>query len=139
MRGPVILDTGPLVAYLHSRELHHGWAKEQWNHLAPPLLTCEAALAEAGFIHKRLGGKTEEIVEFVVTGAVQVPFRLEEEAAAVIGLLKRYRNVPMSLADACLVRMAEQHSDNVVFTLDSDFRIYRMHGRQVIPTIMPSQ
>jgi hypothetical protein len=43
----------------------------------------------------------------------------------------------MSLADACLVRMSELVSDGVVFTLDSDFRIYRRHRRQKIPVVIP--
>jgi len=49
----------------------------------------------------------------------------------------KYANVPMSFADACLVKMSEQYSKSVVLTLDSDFLIYRRHGNQSIPTIMP--
>lgn len=48
-------------------------------------------------------------------------------------------NIPMSLADGCLVRMAEAESKAVVLTLDEDFKIYRKNNRQVIPTIMPSR
>ena len=56
---------------------------------------------------------------------------------AVIRLLQKYADVPMSLADACLVRMTEVYSDPVLLTTDSDFRIYRRHGRQTIPSVMP--
>jgi hypothetical protein len=49
----------------------------------------------------------------------------------------RYRNRPMSLADACLVRLSELESGGEVFTLDSDFRICRRHGNKVIPVLMP--
>ena len=52
-------------------------------------------------------------------------------------MLGRYTSVPMSLADACLVRMSELVPDSVVFMLDSDFRIYRRHGRPAIPLLMP--
>jgi predicted nucleic acid-binding protein len=45
----------------------------------------------------------------------------------------------MSLADACLVRLSELHRDSTVFTLDSDFRIYRRHGNKVIPVLMPEK
>jgi predicted nucleic acid-binding protein len=69
---------------------------------------------------------------------VSVPFRLEAESEPVAKLLARYARVPMSLADACLVRMAEQSARSKLLTLDGDFRIYRKSGRQVIPTIMPS-
>jgi predicted nucleic acid-binding protein len=52
--------------------------------------------------------------------------------------MTRYADVPMSLADACLVRMVERHPGTVVFTLDRDFRVYRVHGRRVLSVIMPS-
>ncbi len=72
-------------------------------------------------------------------GLLRLPFRLEEEAGAVSRLLQRYVEVPMSLADGCLVRMSEQHDSAVVLTLDSDFAIYRRHRRQVVPTIRPNR
>jgi predicted nucleic acid-binding protein len=68
---------------------------------------------------------------------IVIPFRLEDEAPAVTRLLAKYSDVPMSLADGCLVRMAEQHARAAVFTIDRDFQRYRKHGRQVIPTLMP--
>lgn len=51
--------------------------------------------------------------------------------------MRRYADVPMSLADACLVRMSELSDDASVLTLDSDFRIYRRLGRQAIPLLTP--
>lgn len=76
-------------------------------------------------------------MQLLARGIVAVPFRLEDEMPAVAKLLFRYASVPMSLADACLVRMTEQYPSGVVLTLDRDFRIYRKHGRQSIPTRMP--
>jgi len=88
---------------------------------------------------RQVVGGSGKILGLVREGHVQVPFRLQDEAAAVAELLARYASVPMSLADGCIVRMAEQIEGSMVFTLDSDFRIYRMHGRRVIPTIMPGE
>ena len=139
MKQCVIVDTGPLVAFLHRREAHHGWAGEQFRRFGAPLITCEPVLTEAGFVHCRLGGEVAEVTGLVHSGAVEVPFRLESEAEAVSLLLRRYKSVPMSLADACLVRMAELHPGSSVLTLDSHFRIYRMHDRRMIPTIMPGR
>ncbi len=51
--------------------------------------------------------------------------------------MDKYADVPMSLADACLVRMTETLADPVVVTTDTDFRVYRRHSRQVIPCLMP--
>lgn len=77
-------------------------------------------------------------MQLLIRGIVTVPFRLEEVMPAVAKLLLRYASVPMSLADACLVSMAERYSSGMVMTLDHDFRVYRKHGRQAIPTRMPA-
>ncbi|WP_428275136.1 type II toxin-antitoxin system VapC family toxin [Candidatus Palauibacter sp.] len=133
-----ILDTGPLIAFLNSRDGHHRWAREQWARVEPPFLTCEAVIAEACFLAHRLGsGAPEAVVSLVARGVLEVSFRLADEAAAVARMMKKYDDVPMSLADACLVRMSEQHPGSVVLTLDGDFRIYRRSKRQRIPTRMP--
>ena len=62
----------------------------------------------------------------------------DAEVAAIKMLLKRYQDVRIDLADACLIRMTEIHADSVVMTLDSEFRdVFRRRGRQAIPTVMP--
>ena len=82
---------------------------------------------------------TEAVLKLVERGLVRLPFRLEAETGSVRRLLSRYSDVPMSLADACLVRMSEQVSNSVLLTLDRDFKVYRKHGRNVIPTRMPAE
>lgn len=91
---------------------------------------------EAAHLLRRARGE-QTLLELVRRGLVTTSFRLTDELSRVAKLMARYENVPMSLADACLVRMAEQHDDSAIMTLDSDFRIYRKNGRQVISTIMP--
>jgi predicted nucleic acid-binding protein len=76
-------------------------------------------------------------MEFVRRGLIEIPFRLQTEISRVQELMKQYSDVPISLADACLVCIAEQHRDSVIVTTDRDFRIYRKHGRQAIPVLMP--
>ena len=138
MRNQVILDTGPLVALLNRRDRHHQWAKDNWAEIAPPLLTCESILAEACFLVQPFTRGTTAVLEMVRRSVLDLSFRLAEESAAVARLLKKYQDVPMSLADGCLVRMAEQHPESVVFTLDSDFKIYRKYRRQRIPILSPT-
>jgi uncharacterized protein len=137
MRPRVVLDTGPLVAFLNRRDEYHLWAKEQMARLEPPLLTCESVLSEACFLVRDLRGGSEAVIRLVQRGLVTVALDLQDESIPVGKLLARYVNVPMSLADACLVRIAELHEGSVVLTLDRDFRIYRKHGRYVVPVIMP--
>jgi predicted nucleic acid-binding protein len=137
MRGAVIIDAGPLVAMLDDDDQHHAWAKQQVAELNPPLLTCEAVVTEAAFLVRHVPNGVQHLLEFLQRGTVQPVFRLTEEVEAVTGLIAKYADLPMSLADACLVRMAELHQRSRVFTLDRHFRINRMHGRKSVPVIMP--
>ena len=133
-----ILDTGPLVALLNRRDRHHRWAWDQWERMEAPLFTCEPVIAEACFLVQGIEGGPAAVLDFVRRGVLDLSFRVTEESAAVAGLMRKYHDVPMSLADGCLVRIAERHADGVVVTLDSDFKVYRKNGRQLIPTVTPA-
>ena len=133
----VLLDTGSLVAVLFRRDQYHEWAVEKISQMPIPLFTCEAVVAEACFLTQRMLGSSKAVFDFIETGAVKINFNLADEFEAVKGLSLRYQNVPISLADACLVRMSEIYENSTVFTPDSDFLIYRKNGNQIIPTIMP--
>ena len=137
-RGPALLDTGPLVSFLASGLRHHAWAVEQWKRLRPPLLTCEPVLTEAAFLLKREGRDADALFALLERGVIRIALTVQDERADLRALMRRYRNRPMSLADACLVRLSEIHTAGEVFTLDSDFRIYRRHGNRVIPVRMPA-
>jgi predicted nucleic acid-binding protein len=137
MKTHGLLDAGPLVAAIDRRDRYHDWAKARLDAMELPLLSCEAVLTEACHLLRRLQGGSQGVLELVNRGIVRLPFALQKEAATVAHLLERYASVPMSLADACLVRMSELVAGSAVVTVDSDFHIYRRNGRQVIPTIMP--
>jgi predicted nucleic acid-binding protein len=133
----LILDTGPWVA-LHCRnERHHEWAKLQFSQTTGPFLTCEAVVAETCFLLARAGFDPSRALALVELGIVQVAMSLREEVSAVRALFQRYDNIPASLADACLIRLAELHEPCRVLTLDSDFHVYRRHGRKTIPLLSP--
>jgi uncharacterized protein len=133
----VIADTGAIVALVDKREAHHAWATEQAALLLPPLFTCEAVITEASYLLRHVQHGQSQLMAFIVEGFLQTDFSLSAEIAAVAALMKKYEDVPMSLADACLVRMSELHERVSVFTIDSDFRIYRRNGRDPIPLIIP--
>lgn len=137
MSRTALLDTGPLVALLDRRDHHHAWAVDQMARFRPPLHTCEAVIAEAFHLLRYLPDARTAILEMLAEGVLTAPFQLREQPREVLALLERYANVPMALADACLVRMSELARRSVVFTLDGDFRIYRRHGRQKIPLVIP--
>lgn len=137
MTPRVVVDTGPLVAFLNRTDRHYKWVVDRAATLLPPFLTCEAVISEACFLLRHIPHAPDALLELVRRKLVAVPFQLDPEIATIKKLMMRYANVPMSLADACLVRMSEQYAGSVVLTLDRDFRIYRRLGRQVIPVITP--
>lgn len=135
----MLLDTGPLVTFLAAGLEHHSWVCEQWKRLRPPLFTCEPVLTEAAFLLKREGRETDPLFALLERGALRVGLAVEEQLADLRALMRRYRDRPMSLADACLVRLAELQPGSMIFTFDDDFRIYRRHGSRVIPVLMPEE
>lgn len=137
MAASVVVDTGPIVALLDADDRYHAWARAQFARLRPPLLTCEAVLTESCFLIARGGGDASAVLQLVERGVVSIAQLFDAEAASIARLMHRYRNVPMSLADACLVRLIELTSQTTLFTLDSDFEIYRQKGRRLIPLLAP--
>lgn len=136
MARNVLVDAGFLVALLSRRDTHHQWAVTQATNYALPWRTCEAVLSEAFHL---LGARGAPALGTMLRRrALMAPFDLDNDVESVLKLLQKYGNVPMSLADACLVRMSETLADPIILTTDSDFRIYRRHSRQVVPCSMPS-
>lgn len=137
MQKNVILDTGVLVAFLMPSDKHHHWAVSSLQAAKYPVLTCEAVLTEACFLLQRIPSGREKVLQLVKQGYIQIPFCLSDEIEPIETLMQRYQSVPISLADACLVRMSEIYNQASVLTLDSDFRIYRKNRNQEIAVIMP--
>ena len=132
-----VIDTGPLVALLNRRDRHHVWAREVLDTVEPPVFTCEAVISEVCFLLGRIKGGQDTALALLSKDALEVDFRIRSEIDPIRGLMRKFASVPMSLADACLVRMTELEPQSVVVTLDSDFRVYRRNRRQLIPMIIP--
>ncbi len=105
--------------------------------LPAPYSVCESVISESCFLLGQLHNGKNNVLEMLKAGFLQKNFSLSDEVESVQTLIKKYDNVPMSLADACLVRMSELMDNSVVFTTDSDFHIYRKNGRQKISLIIP--
>jgi len=136
MARNVLVDAGFLVALLSRRDSHHRWAVTQAPDHALPWRTCEAVLSEA--FHLLGAGGAPALGAMLRRRALITAFDLDNDVESVLKLLQKYANVPMSLADACLVRMSETLPDPIILTTDSDFRIYRRHSRQMVPCLLPS-
>jgi uncharacterized protein len=134
-----IVDTGPLVAFLDRAEHHHRWVAERIEELDAPLLVCEPVLAETMHLLARFSGAQDTLLRLLENGALTITFHISEHISALRKLHQKYRDRPMSLADACIVRMAEIYERHAVLTLDSDFSVYRKHGRIPLALIHPAE
>jgi predicted nucleic acid-binding protein len=133
-----IVDTGPLVAFFDRAERHHNWVAERFGELDAPLLVCEPVLAEAMYLLARYPKAQDALLELIQNGALIVAFHVDEHIDALRKMLRKYGDTPISLADACIVRMSEINDRHAVLTLDSDFLIYRKHGRAPLTLIHPA-
>ena len=131
-----LLDTGPLVAYLYPRDGYHEWSVEQFSIFSPPFVTCEPVITEACFLLARNHLPPTHVLELIERGVIELDFQLADEAATLREAMERYDNVPMSLADACLVRLAET-TGFPLCTVDTDFEIYRTRRGRALDLIMP--
>lgn len=124
-----------LVGLIRRDDQFHLWAVGRARQFPAPWLACEAVVSEALFLVGTSGRKA--LLGFLQRGLINIRFDLASELEPVLRLLEKYANVPMSLADACVVRMTEVLADPIVLTTDEDFRIYRRHSRQTVPCVMP--
>lgn len=134
---PAIVDTGPLVAFFDRAERHHRWVTERIEEIEVPLLVCEPVLTEAIYLLARYAKAQDALLELLQNGALRIAFQIEDNVEPLRRLMQKYRDTPMSLADACVVRMAEIHEHHDVLTLDLDFSVYRKHGRVPLKLIHP--
>ena len=139
MPKKVLIDAGPLVAFLREAERHHAWAVEQFKRF-PVFRTCEAVVAEACARLSYYREDQSRVVDLLVDGALVSDFDVNRNADRVSRLMKKYADQPMDFADACVVAMTEQISDCLLITLDHrDFSVYRRHEREVVPFVSPKR
>ena len=122
----VLLDTGPLVALLSQNDVNHGRARQLFAECIPPLRCCEAVVAEACFLMRKVHpAGPAEVVALGRRGVYGIAISIEEHWIDIEALLKKHADRPLSLADACLIRCAEIHQEARILTFDDDFGVYR--------------
>jgi len=132
----VILDTGPLVAFLCPRDEHHLWVRQVFHDVAPGSIVCESVLAETCHLAAKENVSHARVIEFIRHLRLK-PVSLTSELEVIQTLLNRYDDTPMDFADACVVRLAELFPDATVCTADTDFRFYRKNTREIISLLAP--
>ena len=114
-----------VVALLDRSERLHEACAAAVEEIEAPLITCEAVIAESFYLLRNLVGASEAVIENVEAGIFQIPFQLSQEAAGLKQILRKYRDRKIDLADACLIRLADEFGTADILTLDQDFAIYR--------------
>jgi predicted nucleic acid-binding protein len=132
-----LLDAGPLVAYFHPRDQYHDWARKTFDLDDASFVACEPVLVEAFYLLAKYPNGPDILAQFCESDALRIDFRLLDHMTPIRQLLQKYRVVPMSLADACLVLLAEQHPNATVITTDHDFLVYRTRSRRQIRILAP--
>jgi predicted nucleic acid-binding protein len=132
----LLLDTGPVVALLSQKDKHHAWALDTFGRLSGILISCEAVLSEVCFLFQASPAAVDSIWGRIEQGMLRLE-SLVQETANLRKLMWKYRDQPMSYADACLVRLSERYPRSALLTTDRDFVVYRRNGRQKIPLIAP--
>ena len=134
---PVLLDTGVIVGLLDRSEKYHSACAKAVREVEAPLITCEAAIAESCYLLRNLPGAAAAVIENVAAGMFQVPFQISREAAGVKQVLRKYRDRKIDLADACLIRLADEFETGDILTLDKDFSIYRWSKNKPFRMLVP--
>ena len=133
----IFIDTGPIVAFLNKNDQYHSFVVQEMRNYPPPFITCEAVITESFFLMSKLPNGVGKLIELLETEHILINTVYRDYLSSVHQLIQNYSNVPMSLADACLVQMAGEVTNASVFSLDSDFQIYRLPDGSSISLISP--
>lgn len=122
----VLVDTGPLVALLDRSDPYHLSCQESLSSLDDSLVTVWPVLTEAMYLLRAYWQAQDALWEMIESGAVQIVSLGIDDIPRMRELMRKYRDLPMDLADAGLVRVAERERLRRIFTLDRrDFQVYR--------------
>jgi predicted nucleic acid-binding protein len=122
----VLVDTGPLVALLDRSDPGHVACQETLRSLNDSMVTVWPVITEAMYMLRAYWQAQEALWEMIEIGAVEILQLGIDDVPRMKELMRKYRDLPMDLADAALVRAAERERLRRIFTLDRrDFQIYR--------------
>lgn len=122
----LLVDAGPLIALIHKDDANHARCVATLQSVTEPLCTVWPALTEAMYLLSFSWKAQEALWEMVDRGVVELAVLEERDRSRMRELMKKYRDLPMDLADAALVAVGEREKTRRIFTLDRrDFKVYR--------------
>ena len=133
---PVLLDTGVIVALLDRNDRLHKRCVATLEEIRRPLVTCEAVIAESCYLLREVFGAPQAVLANITEGVFLLPFQLSQSATAVRAIMRKYADLPIDFADACLVHLAEQLRTGDILTLDKDFELYRWSRTQTFQLLV---
>lgn len=123
----MLTDSGPLVALLDSSDQHHSLCTAALRNLRPPMLVSWSVLTEASHLLRRTPTGPARLFEAVTRGLIRIVPLDESDVPRIRELMVKYTDLPMDLADATLVRIAERDGHRRIFTTDRrHFEVYRL-------------
>jgi predicted nucleic acid-binding protein len=134
---PVLLDTSFLVALLNKADTRHSVCAGFHETMDRRLVTCEPVLAESCYLLRSAPAGIDLVLANLEEGIFEIPFRLAASVAQVRSIIEKYKDRPASLADACLVQMADELGTGDILTLDSDFAHYRWRRNRPFNLLIP--
>ena len=133
----ILVDAGPLVALLDRTDPRHDACRECWEAIDDDLVTTWPVVTEAMHLLRRIFGAQDRLWEVIDRYPILLAPLTTADLPRIRELMRKYRDLPMDLADAALVRVAERERIRRIFTVARrDFEIYRPYclGRfQILP------
>ncbi len=124
--GPVLVDAGPLVAIIRSSEQHHAACRAALRDIQPPLVTCWPVLTEAAYLLRDRPDEVLALLRSIRGGFLELAPLDAHDLPSIAGVLEKYGDLKLQLADACLVHLANREGIDTIFTLDRrDFSTVR--------------
>ena len=131
-----IVDSGPLVAFFNQEDQWSSWAIETSSKIIGPFVTCEAVLTETFFLLKHTPKGQQKFIEALSEPEqFSLPWSFKNHYSAVLDLYSKYKDLPASFADICILHMASTIKDSIVWTNNHHFHIYRLPGNKPIPIL----
>lgn len=137
MANKILIDSGPFIAFLSSSEHYHRWVLEQLSQMDGDLITTESVLSEVVFLMKQNRVAIKAIQDLIGQKLLHIVPAFSAEPITCFNMVGKYADLPSSVADISLVYVHSTTKNSIIFTLDSDFLIYKSSSGKPLKLVAP--
>ncbi len=137
MPAKTAVDAGPLVALFNQKDDHHQKALEFLKNFEGEFVSTVAVITEAAYLLDFSSAAQADFIRWVAAGAIELVHLESSDLERIAALIGQYADLPMDFADASLVAICERLGVRSVATLDSDFHVYRLEGKDAFQNVFP--